>query len=113
MTSSVALSAATAGGPLKPTVIARRDLRPDDTSDDPERWLAVHGEGSREGYRCPSFRGSDDAPKMATLSGSSSRARPSFPLAHCVTLGCTGSRIWSEQKQNKDVIAAGQIGRSA
>ena len=22
-----------------------------DTSDDPERWLAVHGEGSREGYR--------------------------------------------------------------
>jgi len=23
----------------------------EDTSDDPERWLAVHGEGSREGYR--------------------------------------------------------------
>ena len=23
----------------------------EDTADDPERWLAVHGEGSREGYR--------------------------------------------------------------
>jgi Uncharacterised protein family (UPF0158) len=23
----------------------------EDTVDDPERWLAVHGEGSREGYR--------------------------------------------------------------
>ena len=23
----------------------------EDTGDDPERWLAVHGEGSREGYR--------------------------------------------------------------
>ena len=23
----------------------------EDTTDDPERWLAVHGEGSREGYR--------------------------------------------------------------
>ena len=23
----------------------------EDTADDPERWLAVHGEGSRDGYR--------------------------------------------------------------
>ena len=23
----------------------------EETGDDPERWLAVHGEGSREGYR--------------------------------------------------------------
>ena len=51
----------------------------EDTGDDPERWLAVHGEGSREGYRdMESFIASVEDPGRAERLAIAIRGRGAF-----------------------------------
>jgi Uncharacterised protein family (UPF0158) len=51
----------------------------EDTADDPERWLAVHGEGSREGYRdMELFIASVEDPGRAERLASAIRGRGAF-----------------------------------
>ncbi|MBV9809454.1 MAG: hypothetical protein JO286_19890, partial [Solirubrobacterales bacterium] len=51
----------------------------EDTADDPERWLAVHGEGSREGYRdMERFIASVEGPGRAERLAIAIRGRGAF-----------------------------------